>query len=359
MKVTILGVGGIGLGLGALSSGKGVELCLWSRSLDRVQASGQEQQFSCTGAIEGEFRAKVHWSMDEAIKDADVVILTVPGHGHKNVIDQLVPFLTSRHVVIINSHMSLSSLYLSQRLKERGTRCLIVTWATTPVTGARTALEHVKVAAIRRQIMTSAIPADHTGVAIGICSELFGDIFLAGSDVLATTLANVNPMNHLPMVLCNITRMEHGENWGAYYGISGVVGHLLEALDEERLELAAAFGLSLHTDREHLHRSFNLPLGAIGEMTMEQNRRGNGTPAGPKTLDHRYVNEDIPFGIVPVLAIARVAGVEMPLHDAGLKIVSALYARNFRSENDILPSLCIEDLDMLDFHDLARTGYAS
>lgn len=359
MKVAILGMGGIGLGLAALSSGRAAQLCLWSRILDKTQATGQEQRFSSTGVIDGEFHANVHWNMGEAVKDADVVIMAVPGHGHKKVIDQLVPFLTSRHIVVINSHMSLSSLYLSRQLKERGIQCRVVTWATTPTTGARTAPGQVKVTAIRKQVMTSAIPAGRTGDAIGICSELFGDIFLAGPDILATTLANVNPMNHLAMVLCNITRMDHGENWGAYYGISGIVGQLLEAMDEERLELAAAFGFSLHTDREHLHRSFDLPLGPIGEMAMEQNKRGNGTPAGPKTLDHRFVNEDIPFGIVPILEIARLADIEMPLHDAGLKIMSALYARNFRSENDIMPSLCIEDLNVRDFHDLARTGYAS
>jgi len=60
---------------------------------------------------------------------------------------------------------------------------------------------------------------------------------------------------------------------------------------------------------------------------------------GPTTLDTRYVTEDVPFGLLPTIRLAALAGVSAPLHESGLKMMSALYARDFAAENDILPQL--------------------
>ncbi|RYY60922.1 MAG: hypothetical protein EOO24_59440, partial [Comamonadaceae bacterium] len=50
---------------------------------------------------------------------------------------------------------------------------------------------------------------------------------------------------------------------------------------------------------------------------------------GPTTLDSRYVTEDVPFGLVPTIRLAALAGVPVPLHDSGLRVMSALYGRDF------------------------------
>ena len=45
--------------------------------------------------------------------------------------------------------------------------------------------------------------------------------------------------------------------------------------------------------------------------------------------------------------------VEMPLHEAGIAMFSALYGHDFRSENDLLPAL---GLDGLSISAAARSG---
>jgi opine dehydrogenase len=109
--------------------------------------------------------------------------------------------------------------------------------------------------------------------------------------------------------------------------------------------------------QEHLHESFGLPIGSVAEMAAEQHVRRRGASPGPATLEHRYVTEDVPFGIVPIVKFGRIAGVDMSLHEAGLGLIDALYGRSFTDENDILPRLEIDGLSGEQLLALCRTGY--
>jgi opine dehydrogenase len=69
------------------------------------------------------------------------------------------------------------------------------------------------------------------------------------------------------------------------------------------------------------------------------------------------VTEDVPFGIVPLVKFGRIARVAMPLHEAGLALMDALYGRSFVAENDILPRLHIDNLSPEELLALCRKGY--
>jgi opine dehydrogenase len=241
--------------------------------------------------------------------------------------------------------MSLSAVYLARRLQQRGVACPISAWATTAVTGRRAGPGEVNVTTIREHIVAATVRPDDYPDAEYVLTGAFGDVFTPASDVMAVTLSNVNPGVHLPVALCNLTRMEYGEAWGSYRGITPAVGRLVEAFDAERRGLARRFGLQVQSLQEHLHGSFGLPLGPVAEMAAEQDERRNGRPPGPNTLDHRYVTEDVPFGIVPLVQFGAIAGFPMPHHEAGLTLIDTLYGRRFAAENDLLPELGTDRLD--------------
>ncbi|WP_018067149.1 hypothetical protein [Martelella mediterranea] len=60
--------------------------------------------------------------------------------------------------------------------------------------------------------------------------------------------------------------------------------------------------------------------------------------------DSRYVLEDAPFGLVALVALRRATGREAILHEAGLRLLSSLYGRDFATENDMLEGLDIQSL---------------
>ena len=136
------------------------------------------------------------------------------------------------------------------------------------------------------------------------------------------------------------------------------VGRLIEALDEERLAIAAAFGLSVRTVKEHFSLSFHVPAASVSEMNQEMHRQGRGG-FGPKTADSRYVLEDVPFGLLPTVVLGRLAGRPATLHEAGMALFSAAYGRDFTKDNDLLPELALERLSATELQQLARAGHDS
>lgn len=357
MKVTVIGAGGVGLGTAALISRNTHDVCLWAPSRRGVERLLDGAPIVCSGALEGEFPVVATLDIVGAIKDAEVVIIAVPGSSHRPIFDLLAPHVCSGQLVAISSHVSLSALYLARLLTVRNCMCPISAWASTATTGQRIGSGMVHVTSVRKEIVATAMGSLSDVETVRVLRTIFGDVFTPAPDLLAVTLANVSPEVHLAVAICNLTRIEYGENWGVYYGISSAVGNLIEDLDRERLRLASWFGFLVPTVREHLHRSFGLPLQAVAEMAAEQNMRRKGLPLGPATLEHRYVTEDIPFGIVPIVKFGKLAGVEMPLHNAGLELISSLYGRQFSDENDLLKHLDIEGCGAEGLRALSRGAY--
>jgi opine dehydrogenase len=272
------------------------------------------------------------------------------------VIDAVAPHLTPAQTVMISGHLSFAALYLAQRLAERGVALPIVAWGTTVTTGRRAGPLAVRVGSVRAKVDACVLPARDAAAALDLCSALFGDRFVPRADLLAIALSNVNPANHLGIALCNLTRMERGEVWQQNENITDSVGRLLEALDAERLAIAAAFGVTVRSLREHFHLSFHVPPAPLGEMARAMVARGDKTVA-PATLDTRYVTEDAPFGLYATTLLGRMAGRPATLHEAGLALLSALYGRDLAADNDLLPAIGFADLTLPQLRRLALDGW--
>ncbi len=325
---------------------------LWSPSGRGTVAFADGAVLRAEGKLIGEYRPIIAPDCAAALREADAVMLAVPGYGHRTVLDQVAAHLQPGQTVIISSHMSFSALYLARQLAARGVRVPIAAWGTTVTTGRRLPGPAVRVSNIREKVDLAALPASETDAMTALCRDLFGERFVPRADLIAVSLSNVNPQNHLAMALCNFTRIEKAEPWANWGGLTPAVGRLIEALDAERLAVAAAFGASVRTVREHFHLSFGVPEGPVGDAGAILAAR-DATP-GPASLDTRYITEDVPFGLVPSTLLGRIAGVDMPLHAAGIAIFSALYGRDFRAENDLLPALALDGLSIDAVRELVR-----
>jgi opine dehydrogenase len=336
MKVAILGTGGIGLGYCAFLHERGHRPILWSPSGAGTEPFRGGAELVAGGSLSSRFRPEV--AADPAfVADAEAVIVAVPAYGYARVFDAVVPHLSAGAPVIISAHLSLAARHLAGRLAARGVAAPVLAWGTTALMGRKTGPASVEIGAIRDEVdVAAADPADaERGLAV--CTDLFGERFRLHGDLLAIQLGNLNPPIHLANALCNLTRIERGEDWGNYDGITPAVGRLIEALDRERLTLAAACGVEVRSVERHYQLSFGFPPGqTVAEMAAEVHRRRRGPP-GPKRLDSRYISEDMPFGIVPLVAMGEARGVPMPLHAGGVALLGALCGRDFAAENDVFP----------------------
>ncbi|NND42022.1 MAG: NAD(P)-binding domain-containing protein [Silicimonas sp.] len=355
IKVGIAGAGSIAFASAALLDQNGHDPMLWSPSGRGTEPLASGEPLTASGAIESSFRPRVAGSASDLARDNDVILIALPGYGHRSVMDALAPHIRAGQHVIVSSHASLGAIYLMQRLRERGIEAPITAWGTTAVTGRRGADAQVNVNSVRKLVDLCTVPAERSDEARAVCTRLFGDRFQPREGLLAISLSNLNPQNHMGIALANMTRMERAESWGQGQNVTPNVGRLLEALDGERLEIAEALGLTVRTIFEHFHLSFHVPVASISEMNQQMHAQGNGG-TGPATAESRYVTEDVPYGLALTVALGNLAGRPAELHAAGIRIFSAMYGRDFDAENELLNALDLSRYTLDDLRRAARTG---
>lgn len=355
VRVGIAGAGSIAFGTAALLDTQGHDPMLWSPSGAGTTALAEGAALTATGALDLTLSPRIARSAEALAAENDALLLALPAYGHKAVMDALAPHVRPGQPVIVSSHASLGALYLAERLAERGVSAPITCWGTTAVTGRRQSATEVRVNTVRKRIDLCTVPEDGSEGGLALCRRLFGDRFQPRDGLLAISLSNLNPQNHMGIALGNMTRMERGETWSQGQNVTPNVGRLLEALDAERLAIAAALGVEVRTIFEHFHLSFHVPVASISEMNQQMHAEGNGG-TGPATADSRYVTEDVPYGLALTVALGALAGRPAVLHEAGIRIFSAMYGRDFMAGNDLLSALDLERYTLDDLRAAARTG---
>ncbi|MEM6693989.1 MAG: NAD/NADP octopine/nopaline dehydrogenase family protein [Pseudomonadota bacterium] len=355
VKIGIAGAGSIAFGSSALLHANGHVPMLWSPSGAGTEVLATGAPLVASGAMDLSFSPGIASSAADLARKNDVLLIALPAYGHQEVMDALAPHIEARHHVIISSHASLGALYLGQLLAARGVAVPITAWGTTAVTGRRQSPTEMRVNTVRKLIDLCTVPSTASEAGLALCQRLFGDRFQPRDGLLAISLSNLNPQNHMGIALGNMTRMERGETWSQGQNVTPNVGRLLEALDAERLAIAAALGLEVRTIFEHFHLSFHVPVASISEMNQEMHAQGNGG-TGPATADSRYVTEDVPYGLGLTVVLGQMAGQPALLHEAGIRIFSAMYGRDFMAENALLNAIALDRYTLDDLRDAAQTG---
>lgn len=339
LRVGIVGAGAIACGVAVLLETNGHIATLWSPSGKNTQSNNN---LVAQGVIEGVFHPRIANSAKELVETSDVILFALPVNGHKNTIDAISPHIDNEQQIIISSHASFGALYAEQTLKKRGINIPIVAWSTTAVTARKIDLNTVNLTSIRKKIEIATIPNNKSDQGLILCKSLFYNDFEKKSTLLETILSNLNPEVHMAMALCNLTRMEQGEDWCQRKNITPTVGRLIERLDEERLAIASAFGCTVKSIFDNYKASSNTTEGNVSSIN--QTLHLSRVIMGPKIVDSRYVLEDAPYGLLVIAKLGSLVGSPAPNHEAGITLFSTLYGRDFSSENTLLTALDFDNL---------------
>jgi opine dehydrogenase len=92
---------------------------------------------------------------------------------------------------------------------------------------------------------------------------------------------------------------------------------------------------------------------SLGKKTLSETLRQSpihGHPAfpAPSAVDTRYVNEDLPFGLVPWTSIGRAWGVPTPTIDAIIQIASIMLNVDYFQKGLSAEDLGIQDMEPRD-----------
>lgn len=337
MRIGIAGCGGIGLASAALLASAGHAVTLWSPRGGDLSALRQGPLLA-VGALQAQVQVAVADNALALCQAADVLLVAVPAQGHRAVMDALLPGLHAAHRVIVSSMASLSALYLAEAAGGRGLAVPLASLASTVLTARRESPDRVRVLTRRASLGLSALPQAAGPALLALCQALFGDVFALQADALTTTLSNANPVSHGPLALFNWTRIERAEAWPQYQHLTPHVAAVIERLDAERQALAGAFGLRLKPLAQHFAHSFGTRSARLADIAAELHA-ARGGPPGPTDVQTRFLHEDMPYGLVFNLELARLAGVPMPATGTVVDAASLVCSVDFRAGNDLLDPL--------------------
>ena len=151
-------------------------------------------------------------------------------------------------------------------------------------------------------------------------------------NVIQTSLQNANPVIHPAVTLANAARIEGTGGDFLFYeeGVGDATGRLIEAVDQERIAIGAKLGIEIVSDPAMGMRQGYMLADNYGAAYREA-PGFLGIGAQPQ-LDHRYLHEDVGYGLVFMSRLARQVGVETPTIDAIIQVTSVLMARDYAGE---------------------------
>jgi opine dehydrogenase len=285
--------------------------------------------------------------MGEALERSDAVMVVVPATAHANIAKAAAPYLRDGQIVLLHPGRTGGALEFVHVLNQ--CRCeadVTVAEAETLLYAARSeGPAQARIFRIKDAVPVAALPATRTPLVLDTLAEAFPR-FIDGKNVLQTSLNNMGAIFHPALSLLNAARIESTGGEFQFYidGVTPAVGRILEALDRERVTVAASLGIRAQTGMEWLRRAYE----ATGEDLHEaiHNQPGYRGIKAPATLKHRYITEDVPMSLVPIAALGQRYGVRVRSMDSIIRMACIVHRTDYWRRGRTLDKLGIEQLSV-------------
>jgi opine dehydrogenase len=161
---------------------------------------------------------------------------------------------------------------------------------------------------------------------------------------------------HPALTLLNAGWIESTGGDFEYYlqGISPSVARVLQTIDDERLALARALGIRTVSAREWLYLTYD----SVGDdlYTAIRSTVAYAGLKAPRSIDHRYIWEDVPMSLVPMASMAAMYGIETPAINLIIDLANLMLGQDYRANGRTVHSLGIEGMSVEELHRLVTEG---
>ncbi len=360
MIITVLGGGNAAHGLAGDLALKGHTVRLWENpgfaaGIKYLQENGMV--IKMTGIIEGEAHlSMVTTDAEAAVKGADIIYCMMPSFGQESAFEHIAPYVEPGQKILIMPG-NFGSLSLYAKLKSRGIEkdVLLGEADTIPYAVRLEKDKSCNVWGIKGTVWVSAVPGKNTARLIEEITPGFPIGFTVHRDVFSVALANTNMIIHCPTMIMNAGRIESGERFRFYNdGMTESVCRVMEAMDAERLEVGKAWGYDLMTEFDDAQANYVLPRNDyknLYEIFSTHPVYGNHGVDSPTAMSSRYLTEDVPFLLVPLYEMGKLAGVPTPTVESVIQMASVINEINYKDTGRGMKALGLGSLSMKEIED--------
>jgi len=358
---TVIGAGHGGKAMAAHLALMGFPVTLYNRTYDNVaaiKARNAIQLNSYEGGPHGlAHLALVTSNMAEALENAQIIMVVVPSSAHADIARTAAPHLHDGQIVILNPGRTGGAMEFAKVLSDEGcTADVSLAEAETFIHASRSdGPAEARIFRIKDAVPLAALPATRTKKVLHALEPAYPQ-FIDGENVLHTGLNNMGAVFHPALTLLNAGRIESTLGEFQFYidGVTPAVGRVLEVLDRERVTVAAALGLRARTGLEWLKMAYD----ATGEDLTEaiHNQPGYRGIMAPRTMHHRYLFEDVPMSLVPMVALGQRYGVSVRGMDSIIRLACFVHRTDYWRQGRTLDKMGIEQWSVGELTQYAQEG---
>ncbi len=346
-RYTVVGAGHGGKAMAAHLALMGLPVTLYNRTAQNVaviKTRGGIELRSYEGGPHGFGElALVTSDMEEALKEAQIVMVVVPSSAHADIARGAAAYLRDGQIVVLNPGRTGGAMEFVKMLSDRGCHANVtIAEAETFIYASRSeGPAESRIFRMKDAVPLAALPASRTEMVLEALKSAYPQ-FINGVNVLHTGLNNMGAVFHPALTLLNAARIESTKGEFQFYidGVTPSVGLVLEVLDRERVTVAAALGIRARTALEWLRMAYDATGANLAEAIL--NQPGYRGIMAPRTLRHRYLFEDVPMSLVPIVAFAQRYGVSVRGMESIIRLACFVHRTDYWRRGRSLGKLGIE-----------------
>lgn len=364
-RVSILGASNGGQALAAYLATMGCEVRLFDHpnfkaNIDGINRKGGHVEL--VGAVQRVGKVAVATTdIREAVPGADVIMIVVPAFAQETMIRMAVPYLAGGQVIVLLPG-NFGSFRARSILRGMGVEWPIAIAETNSIPFACRQVEPglVDVFGMKTYLEIAALPAADTPRLLRELARCFPIELVPAQNVLKIAFTNFNMLVHCPTAVLNAGWIENADGNFDFYGegISESVCRVIECMDRERIAIGTSLGLDLLPFARWWKGVYQIDIASdrLRDVILASKVHSGRASTAPTSLRQRYITEDVPYLLVPVVGLGKLTGTPAPIMSSVITLASALNETDYMREGRRLETLGLAGMSAEQLLDRVQHG---
>lgn len=289
----------------------------------------------------------------EAMEAGDVFLVAITNNFQTSLAKDIAPYVKKEQAILLIPGYVGSSIAFANTLKDAGVtelpligESLSLLYATRLIAPAHAGIKSKKFA-----FPIAAFPATRNQELYDLIHPAIKETILF-RDTMEIGFNNPNPLTHPVYYMFNLGKVETPEGQTSDFHAWGtpIVDRIRDSVDAERLELAKAMGVKLLTYKEFKEMSYK------GTHYKPLKQDLTDLPDSSSQAPARFIDEDIPMGLVAYQSFGKLLGVPTPTVDTIIKMGNLVRQKDFTKEGTTVEKLGLTGMTAEEILDYVRNN---
>jgi len=328
MKIAVLGGGHGAYAAAADLTEQGHEVRHWRRKASELSSTITLRDEKGSRPI----TVKAAKRIEDAVGGAELILIPGPATAQMDIARAMAPHVKDGQVVFLPPG-TFGSYAMAQVVKPK------LLWAETgtlPWLARKRGPSEVAITIRAVRLPTGVFPSSKQNEALAVVRRAFPSVEPCGN-ALSGALMNAGPIIHPPLILMNAGPLEASNNYDIHSeGTQPAIRAVTDRLDQERIALreALGFGAPHYPLKDH----YTSDRWMYGDAHKKLVKSGDWREPVP-LREHRYMTEDVVFGLAFLVSVARWAKVPAPVAEGLLALASSILNKDLTQGERTLRAL--------------------